>query len=56
MPYDWRKPTVGRVRSRAWNPDEPRLFPPKSFGWGYTINFYWLAHPARYVGGRRHSS
>ena len=38
VPYDWRRPTVARVKSRWWNPDEPRLFTPKSFGWGYDIN------------------
>jgi hypothetical protein len=44
MPYDWRRPTLARLRSRVWNPDEPRLFTPKSFGWGYDINFYRLVH------------
>ena len=39
IPYDWRRPTWQRVRSRVWNPDEPRVFVPKAFGWGYTINF-----------------
>ena len=24
------------------------MFTPKAFGWGYTINFYWLALPIRY--------
>jgi hypothetical protein len=39
MPYDWRRPTVRRVKSRWWNPKDPRLFTPKSFGWGWDINF-----------------
>jgi hypothetical protein len=52
MPYDWRKPTAARLRSRAWNPDDPRLFTPKTFGWGYDINTYWLIQPARYLRGR----
>lgn len=56
FPYDWRRPTVRRVRSRIWNPDEPRLFPPKSFGWGYTINLYWLVHPLRYLRQRLNRS
>jgi hypothetical protein len=38
MPYDWRRPTVERLKSRWWNPAEPRLFTPKTFGWGYDIN------------------
>jgi hypothetical protein len=53
IPYDWRKPTSERVRSRAWNPDDPRLFTPKTFGWGYGINAYWLVHPLRYVQGKK---
>jgi Family of unknown function (DUF5808) len=39
MPYDWRKPTVERSRERKFNPDDRRVFTPKSYGWGYTINF-----------------
>jgi hypothetical protein len=38
MPYDWRRPTVARLKSRWWNPAEPRLFTPKTFGWGFDIN------------------
>lgn len=50
VPYDWRKPTAQRVKARWWNPDDPRLFPPKAFGWGYGLNAYWLLHPVRYFG------
>jgi hypothetical protein len=49
MPYDVRRPTAARVKSRIWNSDDPRMFPPKAFGWGYTINFYWLVHLGRYL-------
>jgi hypothetical protein len=52
IPYDWRAPTPDRLRSRAWNPDDPRMFTPKTFGWGYGINAYWLAHPVRYLRGK----
>jgi hypothetical protein len=38
IPYDWRRPTGARVKSRWWNPDDPRLFTPKAFGWGFAIN------------------
>ncbi|ATL68411.1 DUF5808 domain-containing protein [Nocardia terpenica] len=44
LPYDWRRPTAQRTRSRIWNPDDPRLFTPKSFGWGYGLNLYRLFH------------
>jgi uncharacterized membrane protein len=52
MPYDWRKPTSGKVRARYWNPADRRLFPPKAFGMGWGINAYWLAHPVQYLSGR----
>ncbi len=48
MEYDWRRPNAARLRSRAWNPDDPRLFTPKSFGWGLGINLYWVAHPGKW--------
>ena len=48
IPYDWRRPTVARVRSRLWNPSDPHLFVPRAFGMGWDINF------ARLLG--RHSS
>ncbi len=38
IPYDWRRPTKERARSRYWNPSEPRLIVPKVYGWGWTIN------------------
>jgi Family of unknown function (DUF5808) len=43
MPYDWRRPTVKRVKSRWWNPREPRFIVPKSFGWGWSFNLARLA-------------
>jgi len=46
-PYDWRRPTVARIKSRWWNPDEPRLFTPKAFGWGWDINLARLARLLR---------
>ena len=39
VPYDWRPPTVERAKSRLWNPDDPRLFTPKTYGWGWDVNF-----------------
>jgi hypothetical protein len=53
MPYDWRPPTSERLAARLWNADDPRFFTPKTFGWGYDMNFYWLAHPMRYLRNRR---
>ncbi|MEV5960505.1 DUF5808 domain-containing protein [Kribbella sp. NPDC051952] len=47
VPYDWRRPTMERTKSRWWNPDEPRLFTPKVVGWGWDVNL------ARLFGRRR---
>ena len=38
VPYDWRRPTVDRFKSRWWNPSDPRVFTPRSFGWGWDVN------------------
>mgnify|MGYP003299810690 CR=1 FL=1 len=27
-----------RIKERWWNPNEPRLFTPRAFGWGYAVN------------------
>ncbi|MGK3206367.1 DUF5808 domain-containing protein [Amycolatopsis sp. MEPSY49] len=53
LPYDWRRPTAARIRARIWNPGDRRLWTPKTFGWGYDLNFYWVAHPRRYLRARR---
>jgi hypothetical protein len=44
VPYDWRRPTLARVKSRWWNRDDRRLATPKSWGWGFDFN---LAEVAR---------
>ena len=44
VPYDWRRPTAARLRARWSNPADPRLFTPKSFGWGFDLNLYRLVH------------
>ncbi len=54
IPYDWRRPTVARVRARWWNRNDPRLFTPRSFGWGYDLNLYWVTHPGEFVKTKRH--
>jgi hypothetical protein len=53
VPYDWRRPTVTRVKSRWWNADDRRIFTPKSFGWGYDLNLFWVVHPMRWLRARR---
>jgi hypothetical protein len=53
IPYDWRRPTKERFKSRWWNPDDPRLVTPRSYGWGYDFNLYWLAHLPSWFRARR---
>src|SRR5262249_9057340 len=38
VPYDWRRPTVARYKSRWWNPGDRRIVTPRAFGWGYDFN------------------
>ncbi len=43
MPYDFRGPSADRIGSRMWNPTDPRIFTPRTFGLGWTLNFGALA-------------
>lgn len=38
VPYDFRRPTLERVRAALWNPDSERLVTPQVFGVGWTLN------------------
>ena len=38
MPYDFRRPTLSRIKARFWNPADDRLLTPMAFGWGYAVN------------------
>ncbi len=42
-PYDWRRPTVARLKQRWWNANDRRIFTPKSFGWGWGVNLREIA-------------
>jgi hypothetical protein len=39
IPYNWSRPSRRGVGSGLWDPADPRVFPPKNYGWGYGINF-----------------
>lgn len=43
MPYEFRPPTADSLMERLWNPSDPRIWMPRSFGVGWTINFGALA-------------
>lgn len=38
VPYDFRLPTVDRVRQRLWAPDDPQVLMPTVFGVGWALN------------------
>ena len=39
IPYDFRKPTIKRIKERVWNAKDKRIFPPKAWGIGWTVNW-----------------
>lgn len=49
LPYDLRLPSSDRVAVRWWDPLNPRIFVPRLFGIGWTINFGALAVKLRLV-------
>ncbi|MFC1872292.1 DUF5808 domain-containing protein [Chloroflexota bacterium] len=42
VPYDFRAPTLERLRQSYWNADTNRIFTPEVFGVGWTVNLYEL--------------
>jgi hypothetical protein len=38
VPYDFRVPSVARIRDRVWAPEDPHLLKPHPFGVGWTLN------------------
>ena len=38
VPYEFRVPTVARVRERVWDPEGEHLLSPHVFGVGWTVN------------------
>jgi hypothetical protein len=47
VPYDYRIPTVARVRASLWNPEDERIIVPLVFGIGWTLNLYQLKRRAQ---------
>jgi hypothetical protein len=43
VPYDWRRPTWARYKSRWWNTKDRRIVMPRAFGWGYDFNIAEIA-------------
>jgi hypothetical protein len=38
VPYDFRLPTIERLRGAYWNPRSPKLFTDRPFGVGWSVN------------------
>ena len=38
VPYDFRLPTMERLRSAYWNPRSPKVFTDRPFGVGWSVN------------------
>ena len=47
VPYDFRMPTMERLRRRFWNLDESRVFTPAVFGVGWSLNFFQVVRQLR---------
>jgi len=45
IPYDFRWPTIERLREAFWNKNTARVLVPQAFGMGWSINFYPLINP-----------
>jgi hypothetical protein len=45
IPYDFRLPTVERIRDTFWNKNTSKIFLPQVFGIGWSINLYPIIHP-----------
>ncbi len=40
VPFEFRVPTLQRIKERWWNPEETKVFTPRVFGIGWTLNFH----------------
>ncbi|ROS27869.1 DUF5808 domain-containing protein [Cellulomonas sp. PhB150] len=38
VPYDFRIPTVARLKERLWDPESSHVINPRVFGVGWTVN------------------
>ena len=47
VPYDFRIPTLGRIKSTLWAPENPSIIVPNVFGVGWTLNVGRLAYHLR---------
>lgn len=56
VPFEFRVPTIQRVRERLWNPDNDSLFTPHVFGVGWSLNLYQVLKRLGVVGKQAEDS
>lgn len=49
IPYDFRLPTLQRIREAYWNTEDTRIFTSKAIGIGWGINFFALLEKMRII-------
>lgn len=47
VPYDFRLPTLEKIKGAYWNASEDRVFTKRAFGIGWAINFHALLENLR---------
>lgn len=50
IPYDFRMPTLQRLKEGYWNPDSTSIFSPEVCGVGWAINIHALLEKMRIIG------
>ena len=50
IPYDFRLPTLERIKGAYWNTESGRVFSDEVFGIGWAVNFYALLEKLRIIG------
>lgn len=51
IPYDYRKPTVDKVKATFWAPEDERIVMPRAFGVGWDVNVGRVVRLAREFAG-----
>lgn len=49
IPYDFRLPTLERIRDAYWNPESDRVISNEVFGIGWAVNFHALLEKMRVI-------
>jgi len=50
IPYDFRIPTLERIKAAYWNSEDSHIFTPEVIGVGWSINFHALLEKVRIIG------